>query len=80
MNIIGEYELSPETEDGLMLFSHPDLAKKLSTVTKLCCDATFSPTPKIYSQLWMILEDLFVELPEACQDHLNPLIFNFYYL
>ena len=53
-NIIIESDLSQERENGIMLFSHPDLIKKLGTVNKIGCDATFSATPHLYFQLWII--------------------------
>ena len=53
-NIIQSSNISSATEDGIILITHPQLLKFLGTVDRICVDATFSVTPKLFSQVWII--------------------------
>ena len=54
VNIVRQADLSPLHDEGIIIYSHPLLQKQLGRVLKVCDDATFSSSPKLFSQLWII--------------------------
>ena len=54
VNIIRMTDFSPLHENGLIIISHPVLLKQLGVVNKIAVDATFSSSPKLFSQVWII--------------------------
>ena len=54
VNIVRQADLSPLHDEGIIIYSHPLLLKQLGRVQKVCVDATFSSSPKLFSQLWII--------------------------
>ena len=52
--ILIQDSISADNENGIMLYSHPDLMIHLKTVTRLACDATYSVTPPFFKQTWIL--------------------------
>ena len=54
-NIIIDEDISPDNENGIIMFSHPKLLKQLSAAKKIAVDGTFSVCPKpLFQQLWIL--------------------------
>ena len=54
VNIIRQSDSSQLHENGILILSHPVLLKQLGVVNRVCVDATFSASPKLFSQLLIV--------------------------